>query len=248
MSRNLLKKVVALEDKLWAKATLYPMPSDGEMADFLEATAPLDVPLFNLWANRNPEAVRRDAQQGCILNSLPPTHPAFLPDYSVGYRRHQWGLYYSKAYRDASEASWQRFIAFVRSEFGLTAGKMEIARRLFAEDIGHLTAVQAYVGYPVTHDEIADALTRQWGHVGFARVDLPDGTDDEIWRRGAIAMEKELFGRTVTEAELEAEWAMWRQITEDMKAGRPAGETAAQLRAICEQYPRRVAVGSSEGY
>lgn len=247
MSRSLLKKVTALEDELWAKAKHFEVPGVSEFLDVLDAVSPLDIPIYNVWINDDAAALERDGRAGKLEAAQPPIHPAFLPDEPRAYRRQQWALHHSQEYRELSQAQMAAFAAHVRATYDLSGGALAIALCAFSADLDKLTAVQAYVGFPLTREEMADSLVRLWARLEREREDHPDEGHDELWLRATLAVGQEVYGRTMTGDEVKAEWEMWRQVTADMEAGRPAGEVAAQLRAICEQYPRRVTVGSFKG-
>lgn len=247
MNRTLAKQVSALEAQVWAQAEAITLPLDEEVAAFYEMTEPLDVPIYNAWLNSNAEAAKLDARVLQIGRNLPSPHPAFLPDENARYRHHQWALHNSHEYRELTEAQWGGFMAYARAHYDLTAGRLSLALQVFGEFIEHLMAVQDYVGFPRSREDFADVMTRHWRHVQSLQFEQPEGEQAEIWRRAAIETEQEVYGRTMTEQEMESEWTKWREVEADMEAGKPAGEVAASLRRIQEQYPRRVAVGSFEG-
>jgi hypothetical protein len=248
MSRNLLKKVGALEDELWAKTKLIRIALEDELEEFTKAAFPLDSPIFHAWLAINLEAQKREDRALQIAGGLPRIHPAFLPGEGAVTRRYQWALHHSKEYRELAERQMADFLPHVRESYDLTAGILAIALRVFSGQLDEMVALQDYIGFALTREDLADCMIRQRHHA-YSLAEEYDDSDaawNEIWCRARVEVERELYDRTMTTAEVEAEQAMWRQVTEDMKAGRPAGEVAAHLRAICEQYPRRVAVGEWE--
>ncbi|MEW6213248.1 MAG: hypothetical protein AB1631_33435, partial [Acidobacteriota bacterium] len=67
------------------------------------------------------------------------------------------------------------------------------------------------------------------------------------WRRAVIEQARDLYGRKMTEAELDLEIKQWSQLREDMESGKPASESEAAryLRDLIERYPRKTTIRAS---
>lgn len=240
----MIKRLDRIEGEMWAMAEPITLPSDAEFEQIIEQLFPLDTPIWNLWIKGNLEAQKCRKRSERIEKAIPSIHPAFLPDANRDHRFHQWVLHHSREYAELIESLVAAFIAHVQATYDLSAGLLNIALQLFAPEIDEITAVQDYVGYPLSREAVADALTRQWDAVAQAHYKNPDESDEGVWLLGAIEHERELYGRAVTGDELKIEWAKWRQVTKEMKAGKPAGELTAYLRGVCESWPRKIPVGS----
>lgn len=72
-------------------------------------------------------------------------------------------------------------------------------------------------------------------------------SDEGRWRRAVIEQVRDLYGREMTEAELDFDIKQWSQLREDRAAGKPASESeAAQyLRDLMERYPRKTHIRAS---
>jgi hypothetical protein len=69
-------------------------------------------------------------------------------------------------------------------------------------------------------------------------------TQVKIWRQATIEQLRDLYGREITEEELDFDLKIWTQFREDMELGRLADESEAAryLRDLFERYPRKVEI------
>ncbi|HET9530514.1 MAG TPA: hypothetical protein VFQ92_09195 [Blastocatellia bacterium] len=124
-------------------------------------------------------------------------------------------------------------------------GLCGVALRLYEKEFDEWMAQHEYIGSPVSREEMACNQVEL--HIISDRIQRAAGypedqkTLDELWRRAIIEQIDYCYGRKMTEEELLLDWEKWKQVREDMAAGKPASksEAARYLREMDEQYPRK---------
>lgn len=249
---SMAKRVGDLEATFWARAEEIETPYFEEIAEFIESTTPLDTPIFNAWLAGNKDATKLNERTQQLERSLLPIHPAFLPDYAEVYRIHQWALHRSKEYRELTERGWVQFIEYARSHYDLAGGLVGIALRLYEKDFDKWTANREYIGVSASREEMASDQIELWKIVRRKEneaAELEDQTAQNArWRRALIENVFNLYGREMTEADLDFDQTMWAQLDKDMAAGLPAceSEAATYLRGLFDHYPHKVMSSSAD--
>jgi hypothetical protein len=247
MTASLTKRVEDLETAFWSKVEHIDIRMSDEASRFLRSIDPLVIPVVNAWLKEDIDARNVYTQMECIEKTLPPIHPAFLPAYEKIVRRHQWAIHHRADYRRMSEWFWARGSEYILKHFGSDKGnRLAVALKVYEKDIDQWTAQRQYLELPAP------------GREGFARdrIDFWQRMDreksahgmaedqqsfDERLRKVAIEQERDLYGREMTEAELDLDIKQWSQLREDMESGKPASESEAAryLRDLIERYPRK---------
>lgn len=246
MTSTLAKKLKNLEAEYWSKAKCIEKTNHKEIAAILKALLPLHTPLFNLWLHNNTYVNKLNQRAEEIEKRLPPLHPAFLPDYVEGYRLNQWAMYHSEEYRKLTTELWAQFIEHVNTHYDLAGGILGIALVLFEKDLDQCSEDHAYMGRQANREAIASDFIALWRCFMKLSEEADDPQDretrDKLWKRAVIENIRALYGREMTEAELDFDAKMWNQLREDMTVGKPASESeaAAYLRDLFERFPRKV--------
>jgi hypothetical protein len=248
---SMAKRVGDLEATLWARAEKIETPHREEIAEFIKSTSPLDTPIFNAWLNGDRDAEKLNKRTLQIERSLLPIHPAFLPDYVEVYRIHQWALHRSNEYRELTDTVWVRFLEYVRAHYDMTGGLLGVALCLYEKDFDKWTAHREYIGKPASREMMAGDQIELWKIVRRkdSEADEPEDqkTQSTRWREALIENVFNLYGREMTEDDLDFDQKMWAQLDKDMAAGKPASESeaAAYLRGLFDRYPHKVMSSSA---
>jgi hypothetical protein len=245
MRTKLSQKVWDLEAEFWAKAEIIRLPIVGEALDYVKIVDPLDTLIFMAWEKEDVEAAKTERRIKQMEKTLPPIHPAFLPDYADATRLVQWGYHRRADYRALVEKQWTHFLEYGRSRYDLTdGGLLGIALRLFEKEIDKWMAQRKYIGRPTSREEMADDQIELWRvfRSKCRKADEPPDsqTRKALWQQSQIECVFTLHGREMTEADLELDYKMWAQLDEDMAAGKSASESeaAAYFRGLFDRYPR----------
>jgi|ERR1044071_1949082 hypothetical protein len=246
MKASLAIKIGDLETAFWAKAETIELSVGQELADFVDVMFPLDSQIFNVWFLNDTEAAKITRRIDQIEKALPPIHPAFLPHSEQPYRLMQWGFYRRADYRELVEKQWTQLLEYARTHYDVTdGGLLGVSLRLYEKDIDRWIAEREYLDRPTSREELASNQIELWKIVRRRCDEADDPQDqeaqDEIWRQSLIEHVQVLYGREMTETELEFDKKMWAQLQEDMRAGTLASESeaAAYLRDLFDRYPRK---------
>jgi hypothetical protein len=245
MTASLARKVSDLETAFWSKVEYIQMPVSDEAEEFMRAVYPLESCLFHSWFEEDSEAQKIHAQMERIEKRLPPIHPAFLPASEEIVRLHQWGLQKRADYRKLVERFWARYSEYVLSRF--RGDRLAVALQLFEKDFDRHEAEYQYLEQPPQSRE-EYAKERIDFRLRLERARFRDQmSHEERWRKVALEQVRDLYGRKMTEEELEFDIKQWSQLREDMAAGKRVSESEAAryLRDLIERYPRKDGVKRS---
>ncbi len=244
MTASLAKKIRDLEAAFWSQAEHIKMPDD-EVVVFWISLHPLGIPIFISWYADDPEPQRIDRRTERIEKSLPPVHPAFFRNEREAVRRAQWSLHKSAEYRRLAEDYWNRFLEYARARYDpKDGGLLGVALRLFEKEIDLWVAEREYLGLEWSREELASDMIELWKIIERERDKAGKPIDEkanaEIWNRAFIEHVREVYGREITEEDLDFDRKMWSQLSKDMESGKPASESEAAryLRDLFERYPR----------
>lgn len=246
MTASMAKKIADLEAALWSKADIIYV-HDGEVSDILHSIKPLGVPLCNRWYAEDAEIPKISRRLTHIEKSLLSPHPAFLEKDEEIIRRVQWCLHKSDDYRRLLEEYWRRFLEYFKAQYDLKEGLLAVSLRLFEKEIDGWQAEYKYLGLERSREEMAENQIALWRQVEKVRDKKgePENkkSNQAVWNQAALEYLRELYGREITERELELEYQMWRELKKDMETGKPASESeaASYLRDMIERYPRKTA-------
>jgi hypothetical protein len=233
---TLAKKTGALEAAFWAKAEPIEIPFHKEVFDVLSSLWPLEDVVIDRWLKSDPEAAAMNGRALRLLQSLPPPHPAFLPDEHEQYRQLQWSYYHRVEHRQISERLNKRILEKAVPVYDVqTIGLVGVSLRLFERDIDIWMAQQEYTDGParLSREEYACNQIELHRIYDCLLIDAnwpsEQKTREELWQRAIIAWADHCYGRTVTEQDLAMDRQMWGQLDADMEAGKPATESEAAM-------------------
>ena len=242
MATSLTRKVERLEAEFWSKAEPIDIEAEDRAFDILHKIYPLDVRVLN-HLEIGSEEKRLDQLLTRLTHSLPPIHPAFLPDEQESTRTVQWGLHRSDEYRETYTRIWTGIADFL-SEYFEGKNIIEAVLVIGKQDIDRWIQETGYAGYQESREELAINIVEFW-RVIRREYTFGDSLEDEawkdLWRRASIEQERVVYGRNITAEEYEREQGMWNQLCEDMGTGKPSSESevAHYLRNIHEEFPRK---------
>lgn len=246
MATILNKKVEDLEATYWAKAEPMTLPTTRAAMDFADSIEPLAEKAFNVWEDADaeaPKAIRRLQQ---MEKAMPPIHPAFLPDYSDAIRRSHWAAYHSADYRELMEKHFARFLEYVRARYDVKdGGLLGVALRLYEKDLDKWTTHNEYIGRQVSREDMAGDMIELQRIFWRKRLEADNPEDqqprDALWQETQFETEFNIYGRRMSDADMELDDKMWAQLDKDMAAGKPSNESeaAAYFRDISARYPHR---------
>ena len=243
MATSLTRKVESLEAAFWAQAEPIDISSLHESVTILANIYPLDIPVLNI-EPRITEEAKTGKRLAEIDRLLPPTHPAFLPDEDVELiRRTQWCLHQSREYLDLYTHYWDNRLAYLRSHYK-DKDALGAALIAFEHDMNIWTENADYVGYQVSREQLAINVVEFW-RIMHRELKGLSPIDEQTWRalltRAYIERERLVYGYEITEQVYNSEQDMWKQLREDMEAGKPSSESEAAryFRDLHERFPRK---------
>lgn len=202
MTASLARKVSDLETAFWSKVEYFHMPVSDEAEEFLHAVYPLGSCLIKSWFEEDSEAQKMYEQMERIEKTLPPIHPAFLPASEEILRLQQWGIQKRGDYRKLVERFWGRYSEYVLSHF--RGDRLAVALQLFEKDYERHEAEYRYLEEPPqSREEFAKDKIDFWERLERARFIHDQLSYEERWSRAVIEQARDLYGRKMTEEELD---------------------------------------------
>jgi len=251
INRRLLNVETKIKNQESAKwATVQPFTHiGGDALNFLFSVKWLRVPVEGEWYDTDKDALEIRRQMGRIRKSLPPVASGFLPGLEKNPREVQWAMHNSAEYYELISEYWKRADRYFRAKYGsLTCSRLEVSFQLFEDDLNQWEAEYIYIGI--------DGFDRK--EVAADQIDFCRRLEAAGWPHGAafrdewdqilIDYYRDYFGRETTKQDIREGAQIWRNLRQDMKAGKPASESEAaqylrdNLPREREQWPRIKAV------
>ena len=243
MATSLTRKVERLEAEFWSKAEPIDLDVVDEALDIVHSIYPLDVWVFNNFRLPKDEEARMAKEIGPPLtNPLLPVHPAFLPDEKEGIRETQWYMLRSRKYLERYTYYWTQILSHMERYRG--KGAVGAALIFYEQDIDRWMNEAKYIGYQKSREELAIEIVEFW-RIMRREYGVDSQFSDQEWKdlqiQAIIENDRVIYGRERTAEEYEHDQGMWKQLREDMEAGKPSSESEAAryFLDLHERFPRK---------